>query len=222
MLQETRSARQSIAAKDTAAALQHVHQALADANAARDQAVADGKPLNVPVDTSIDETVLYAPVKHNDSMKRDTNVRQVTGTYTRDYIDVGLASNELNAAETALNNGNLQAADASLAAVQAAVTHQTSVQTDMPLLRVREDLRLARYRVLDGKYKDAEAPLTSAGQALAEYARINPGPHADEARAMQRDIEAYASNITHDHSDAAARIDGWMDTANTWFHEMTE
>jgi hypothetical protein len=170
----------------------------------------------------VDETVLYAPVKNNDRMTRGTNVRQVSGTTTRDFIDVGVAAGDLTAAGTALNNGDLRAADQSLAAVQGAVVQKTSTATDMPLLRAREDLRLARYRVLDGKYKDARAPLASAGQALAEYARMNPGPHADRARVMEQDIDAYARNIAHDHSDAADRINGWLDTANSWSREMTE
>jgi hypothetical protein len=229
MLQQVQAARQAVAAHDATAARIHVDQALANATAALNQAVAQGRPTAVPFYATIDETVTYSPVKHGNGgeltanrMKRDTNVRDATAQTTRDYVDVAVARDRLQATQTALLDNNLQAADMDLAAIQSGIIHRTTVETDLPLLRAREDLLLARNRALDGQYKDAEAPLRSAGDALAEYARLNPGPHGTRALEMRQSMDDYAHIIHHDHSDALDRINGWLGTTDRWYRDMSQ
>src|SRR6185503_14956085 len=72
-----------------------------------------------------------------------TTVRNVEGEYTSVALDVEAARDHLNMASQALQQGNFQKADEALQAVQDSVV-VTTVAADLPLLRARENLALAR------------------------------------------------------------------------------
>jgi hypothetical protein len=87
----------------------------------------------------------------------------------------------------------------------------------MPLLKARENLELARARVLEDQYKDAAAPLRAAAEALADYARQFPGPRADQAESLRKDIDAFAKRVRERPTDTVDRINSWLDPVNTWY-----
>jgi hypothetical protein len=104
------------------------------------------------------------------------------------------------------------------AAQQNVVTE--TVNQDMPLLRAKENLTLARERVLAGKYKAARMPLKSAAEALANYQKLSPGPHANEAGDLRLQMDAYADRVGRDHSDALDRIRDWSGKVDAWQKEQ--
>jgi len=91
----------------------------------------------------------------------------------------------------------------------------------MPLLEARQNLRLARMRVLEDKYKDARAPLEAAVQDLADYEKLSSGPHARDAAYLRDKIEAFAHVVAHRPADALMQIDAWLDPIEKWYDEGT-
>jgi hypothetical protein len=218
ILAQTDVARQALANHDTAAALGYVNQALQKVEKVERMA-GGSQPLIVPLAGEFEGESTMVPAKrHSDRLKHNASVSEVTGKYTATTLNVSTARQQLEAARAALTNNDPSAADADLAAVQAAVVTK-SFDGDLPLAQARENLALARKRVLDGKYKDAILPLKSAARALDRFARQAPRPEiADVAERMRIDIDAYAEHITHDHADALDRLAGWSDQVTRWFN----
>jgi hypothetical protein len=78
----------------------------------------------------------------------------------------------------------------------------------MPLRMVQQNLELAKARVAQGKYHDAEMPLKSAAQALGDYDRAGAGAQATQVETARQEMLKFADHISHE--DAMARIDAWM------------
>lgn len=231
VLEHTRQARAAIGAHDKTGALGHINQALKTANEVQNAAEANGMgtkgKLMVPIYRELETESVYRPVKHGKGetmtagrLKRDTSIREVTGRMTGTSLDVTGAREHLEAARTALNNGDFAVADSALDAVEKGVVTE-SANFYVPLLRARENLDLARERVLEGKYKDAKMPLLAAAQALANYQKLSPGPHAGDAGYLRARIDGYAADIAHRHGDALDRIRNWSETVDRWCAEMT-
>jgi ABC-type amino acid transport substrate-binding protein len=164
-------------------------------------------------------------VKHGKSgemtanrLKKDTSVRDTEGEVTTRKLNVTTAAARLPAAEAAVERGDWPAADVALAEIQTGVV-QTTANDEMPLMRARENLELARARILENKYADAVVPLRAAAQALADFQKMYPGPRAEQAEFMRQQIAQYAGMVRHDHSDAADRIKSWLDPINQWYQE---
>ena len=92
----------------------------------------------------------------------------------------------------------------------------------MPLLKVRQNLQLAKARVLEDKYKEAAAPLRAAAEGLAQYQLLFPGPRAETAEAMRQEMETYARNIARDHVRAADKIDDWLQPVQQWYSALLQ
>jgi hypothetical protein len=226
VMEQTKAARHGIAANDRDAALAHVTEALGMIHQIQSAAAANNMEsqgrLVVPITGELETESVYGPVKRGDEgkliarrMKRGTNVRDVTGTVTRSMLDVNAAESNLKTAQAALVSENFTTADAALAAAQQNVVTETANE-NLPLLRAKQNLTLARTRVLEGKYKDARMPLKSAAQALADYEKLSAGPHASEAGDMRLAISAYADRVGRDHSDALDRIQDWSSKVDSW------
>ena len=141
-------------------------------------------------------------------------VRQVVGNYTSVALDLNLAKTHLQAAQQALNNGNTQAALQALRGVQDSVL-ESSVATDLPLLRARENLMLARAAVNQGEYGEAHAALRAASQALATYDQSG-GSHANAAQQLRNQIASYNQSIRQNHANASAQIESWWNQVSGW------
>jgi hypothetical protein len=149
-----------------------------------------------------------------------TTVRNVEGQYTSVALDVQAAKNHLNMASQALQQGNFQKADEALQAVQDSVV-VTTVAADLPLLRARENLALARESAEDGHFGETRAALRAASRALANYAD-NSGRHANDARTIRSQIVNFNQSLQTSHMDAVSKIDQWWDQTTDWMMPAKE
>ena len=225
VLEQSKLARQAVMQRDNAAALNHIRQGKILAEEILKAAPPEPRPVLVQVYKDVDTTTTYAPVKRRkddllttDRLKKDTSVRDVEGNVTTGKLDVNSADGHLDAAQQAVEGQDWVAADSELGAISASII-RTSVEGTMPLLEARQNLELARMRVLEGKFKDARVPLEVAAQDLAKYEqRVSAGRLQDVA-SVREQIQNYASNIAHNHENAATSIDSWLDSVNKWNNE---
>ncbi len=215
VMEQTGLARQSVASRDRDGAMEHVKRAIATVGEIQQNAPAGEKPLLVPVFSQMETTTTVTPVHKNADLKHNSSVRGVNGDATTVRLNVTAAAEKLPAAQAALGAGDWNAADAILGAVAGSVD-VTQTTGDMPLRMAKQNLELAKTRVLDGKYHDAALPLKSAAQALGDYERHCSGPKATDIEAARQAMLGFSSNVSHEHDGAAARIDGWMDMVRQW------
>jgi len=229
ILQQTSLARDAVKAHAKDAAADHIRQAEALVKQIREQSGSTGQPLLVPVAWETETTTTYTNVKRpkgSDTsadrlMKHNTNVSAVEQDTTAAKLNVDTAAERLAKADSLISLGDWEGADAALSAVLAAVDRERA-STDMPLLRARQNLMLARSRVLDQKYADAKLPLREAADALSSFAALFPGPRAETAKTIREDILAYAQEIAHHHDDAVDKIDAWLDPVNQWYQALSK
>ncbi len=224
MLTETDQARMAIANKNKQTALQHVNQAinsvdriesvasgrsfvpiytelsevslLGPVQRAKSQSAGQNSGSSSTNSSSANNTGSNSSQSATQTRSR-TNpsvVQSVAGEYTTVAVNVNTAKTHLQAAQTALNNnGDFTTADRALMEVQNGVVLET-VAADLPLLKARQDLALAKARADRGDFTQASAALRSASNGLQSYAQTN-GTHASDASALQKEIDNYAQNI---------------------------
>ena len=215
VLDQTKQARQAIAAHDRDAAISHVRNASATVQLIQQNSPNAPRPLLVPVYRSIETTTTVTPVKKHDELKGNSSIRGVEGDTTTAQFDVTAAGDRLPAAQTALESGDWTTADSILAAIENSVS-VSRTSGEMPLRMVRQNLELAKTRVMEGKYRDAELPLKSAAQALGNYEKRVSGPEAANMEAARQAMLGYATRVSHDHNGAADRIDSWLAMTRGW------
>lgn len=215
VLDQTHQARQAVAAHDRGAAMGHVRRAIATIDEIQRNARNAAQPLLVPVYREVETTSTVTPVKKHDEFEKLSSIRGVDGETTTAQLDVTAAGNRLPAAQSALDSSDWSAADAALAAVENSVS-VTQTTGEMPLRMARQNLELARARVLNGKYRDAELPLKSAAQALGEYEKRVSGRQAADIEEARQAILGFSTHVTHERDTALGRIDSWMDMLRQW------
>lgn len=159
---------------------------------------------------------------HTGSANREANtpeewaaVRDVEAGFTSVAVDAKMAEDHLAAAKTALQNSKTQVADSALAAVQDGVV-MVSFDSDMPLLKARENLALASDEAQHGNYREASAALQAASSGLKEYANNYAGTKANDAKQLSQQISSYASRISSDHANANGQIQDWWNQVTAW------
>ena len=221
VLQQTRLAQQAIVSQQPDAALVHVRQARALTAELRKTAPIGHEPLLVPVSREIETTTTYRPVKRGkdteiaNRLKKDSSIREVEGEVITDRLDVTRAAMDLEKAEAALQHADWVAAASALDAVGTRVVH-TQTQGEMPLLRARQNLELARSRMMAGKVKDAAAPLRAAALAMADFEKMGMAVRAEELEAMRADMELCARDVSHGHGAPVEQGSAWLDRVNAW------
>ena len=107
-------------------------------------------------------------------------------------------------------------------AVATGLGAQTAAQPvdGTPLLRAKLAFEMARARVLENRFADAGTTLRDAAQALADYQRDFPGPHAETAQFIRGEIEQYGARIERNHEDALDRIDLWRLPVERWYADL--
>jgi hypothetical protein len=228
MLNETNEARTAIKKGNLELAQQHVNRAEADLQ--KVEAQAKGSTM-IPVYQEFVSVSILAPVQTEQNARRakaqsspNANspvkvgkkavAHEVSGIYTSVVVNTTVAKNSLAAAETALSRGDLLTADSALADVQEGVTIRSD-KADMPLEQARENLILARANARNGDYQAAEAALKAASEALSMYANAG-GPHANEARTLDEEINTYVQNLQKNRAVAMAKINKWWNTTADW------
>lgn len=220
VLDQTRQARQAIAAHDSAAAAAHVRNAQATVNLIQQQSPNAPAPLMVPIYSSVETTTTVAPVRRH-HFNKNSSIRGVEGTATAEQFNVSFAGERLPVALAALDAGDWQSADAALAAIQ---NNVSVVQTngDMPLAMARRNLELARQEVAAGRYHEAVMPLRSAAQALGEYERGFSGQTASDIEGARLAMLDRADHIRRDRADAGGQIDNWLAMVRQWSNTTGE
>jgi hypothetical protein len=230
LLQHADQARHALQNNEKQAAVKHIDQALANQSQLASLAKSKGTSLIVPLYTEFDETStlgsLAAAKKNNEqpNAKKTPNtytpvtVEQASGEFTFVGLDLDKAKTRLDAAKTALHNGNAQAATDSLAAVETDLVRETE-QTNFPLLAARENLGIAESAIQNGHSKEAAAALKEASKDLDTFASGNPPRHADQARNLSKTVNSYSQNIGTNHTAAPSKIDGWWHEVDNWFNQ---
>lgn len=234
MLRDTHAARQAISKQDKQMALKDVNEAL---RASHRLNQASGNNQLVPLYTEVSEYSVLAPVKAakantsanqvgNQTNNQTSNLNQkassrpedafsqAAGEYTTVALNAQEARMHLQAAKQALGNGNMKAADNALAAVQDGIIVET-VEADLPLMRARENLRLARMAAKEDHYGEARAALHAASRSLGQYEQEG-GQHVNDAKQLQAQIDSYDQNISQNHSGAASKIESWWKDTTNW------
>lgn len=142
-------------------------------------------------------------------------VKGVEGGFSYIALDVDAAREHLQAAKQALKNNDPGKADLELARAQESVDAGT-IATNMPLVRARENLSLARSDVNSSSYSQAKADLTAAANALKDYAKDTQAPHAQDASKLSGQIQSAASSIQSSHTASSQKIDNWWNQLANW------
>lgn len=222
LLQKVDQARQALSTKQTQTAAGDINQALADRNQLASIAKAKGRPMIVPLYSELDQTSVLRPIltarnggKQQPSTSAPITVNDATAQFTFAGLDLDKAKTRLDAAKTALQNNNSQAAADSLAAIGNDLVVQT-VQTDVPLLASRENLGIAKIAVKNNKDKEATAALKEASTALDRYAGESSAHHASDAKSLAKQIDSFAPTLAQNHAGATSKIDGWWHQVDNW------
>jgi hypothetical protein len=218
VLDQTKQARQAIAAHDRDGAIAHVRNAMATVSLIQQNSPNAPRPLMVPIYRSIETTTTVTPVKKHDEMKHNSSIRGVEGNTTSTELDVTATGDRLPGAMAALQSGDWNSADSTLAAIENSVTVSESTG-EMPLRMALKNLELAKTRVADGKYHDAEMPLKSAAQALGDYEKGVSAQEAANVEAARQAMLGLAPHVGHDRDTAATRIDSWLAMVRQWSND---
>jgi hypothetical protein len=213
-------ARQAIRNHDQSAALDAVRQAQSWAAQIQSQTAGRPQPVLIPVTQEKETTTTYTDVKHGKGgemtasrLKKHTHVSGVEEQTTADALNVTTAAEYLATAKADLERSDWTAADADLTKATALV-RTSSLDSDVPLMRAQENLRLARTRLAEGKSSAAVAPLRQAAQALSDFAKEGGSSFSEQAENMRRNIDAMAGDL-HD-AGSIGRIDEWLGLLGQW------
>ena len=142
-------------------------------------------------------------------------VNRVEGGYSYIGLDVDAALEHLQAAKQHLANNEPGKADLELARAQQSVD-TGSISTDMPLVRARENLALARDEVSSGKYSQAKTELKAAATALNNYAQDSHAQHAKDAKNLMTQIKSQTASMQGSHGIDKQKIDTWWNEVANW------
>jgi hypothetical protein len=224
LLQQVDLARQAFNSKNKQTALQHINEALSEQSRISGLVKAKNMAAIVPLYSEFDESSVLGPIeaKRNNqkpsgsSATNSVGVEDTAGQFTFIGLDLDKTKRHLEAAKTALNSSNMQAASDSLIAVDSELVMET-VEADLPLVTARKNLALAEGAAQKNEYRETQTALQDACRALDRYASQASGHHAQEAKQLSQTIHSYAQNITQNHAGAASKIDGWWHQVDQWF-----
>lgn len=221
----THLARKSLANNNRQQAARDIDQALRAANQL-------GTNRMVPLYTELDEYSVLGPIEASRSTAQSTSTRNnsstppntnrpealavngVSGEFTAVDLDSALARTHLEAAQQALAKDDFRLADQALKGVQDSVI-LVSVGSDLPLVRARDNLVLARMDARHGQYEKAHLDLRAACRALTAY-ESEGGLHANDAKTLCSNIQSYNQSILNSHANAPARIESWWNQTADW------
>jgi hypothetical protein len=170
------------------------------------------KTTMIPIYTELGEVSVLGPVqvaKQQASKSQATRVpvvQDVELRHTAVTLDVGVAKHHLKAARAALRDEQPQAADQALAAIQTAGVNFSYAEVDLPLMRARENLTLAKQMVTQQRPEAARAALREAAQALSTYGKQADGSQASQVQTLRQQITELSKNLDKDSSGAADQI----------------
>jgi hypothetical protein len=228
ILEQSKLAEQAAIQHAQAAALDHIGQgSTLAAEILQATPPSAPHPVLVRVYKNTETTTTYVPAKRSrngefsvDQLKKNSTATEVQANITIGRLDINSAATRLQDARAAVERDDWMTADSNLRAIPESVL-QTTVEGNMPLLEARQNLRLARIRVEEGRYKDAAIPLRAAAQDLTDYEKLGLGPLSQNAEYFRQQIVNYAGTVVKDHGEAAMQIDYWLGFIDKWYDQAT-
>jgi len=169
------------------------------------------KPTIVPMYSDAATVSLLTPIeaaqKKSGKLKGDPSVRDVELRYTRIEMDLEVARRQLEAAQQALQKGELKQADQALGAIQNSVVLEF-VEQDLPLLEARRNLMMGQKLLAQGDQDAARKAIRAAAGSLQKYSRRYTGEFAEKMAEVASHINSYLNR--KDELDSA-KIDRWWD-----------
>jgi hypothetical protein len=141
-------------------------------------------------------------------------VRKLLEPYTGAELDVPMTADHLIAARRAIEADDTGMAQSALSAVQSSMSGVT-IASDMPLLRARQNLILARNAVLDHDLNQARVALMATSDALREYSQ-HKTPYAAKATSLASTIDTCQPDLMKNTADILNGIDQWWNEAAEW------
>lgn len=126
--------------------------------------------------------------------------------HTAVTLDARMAKRHLKAAKAELTNEQLQAADQALAAIQTSGVHFTYAEMDLPLVRTRENLTLAKTLLTQQRPEAARTALQEAAQALSTYGKQTDEARAAQVKTLRQQITELSQNLETNQAGAEERI----------------
>jgi hypothetical protein len=145
-------------------------------------------------------------------------VKWVEGGYSYIGLDVDAAREHLQSAQKLLKENKPGDADLELARAEGSVV-TGNIESNMPLVRARENLSLAQYDMGQGNYKKAKAELNAAGKALQDYSKDSQAPHAKEAKDLSSRIDSAANTISQNHTGVKQKAEAWWNKLADWTNQ---
>ncbi len=223
ILGQVEQAKQSLAANQTQAAVNHINRALVDRDRLSSMAQTNVRPVIVPLYWEFDDTEVLGRTmsarkggKQPPSKSSPITVDQAGIQYTFVGLDLNKVRSRLDVAKSALSSNNPQSAASSLDRIGDEIVVM-KVQEEYPLLAARENLGLAELAIRSGRYNEAEAALKEAATTLNQYASGHSAHRPNEAKSLSKRMDALSQTIKQNHTDSASKIDTWWNEVNGWF-----
>lgn len=223
ILAQVEQARQAIAANQTQQALHHIHHALAIHSRLMATAQSNGHSILVPLYWEFDQSSTLAPMmaQRKDAGKQPgkhepVTVQAAATQYTFVALDLRKVERRLVAAQSALQQNQLQPADQSLSHIADELVVM-KVEGEYPLLAARENLGLAEVAIQSGHYQEASAALKEASVTLDQYASSKASHRPYEAKSLSKRIAAMSATVEQNHANSAKQVDQWWNEVSTWF-----
>lgn len=171
------------------------------------------KSIPSPYENNYGNAVDRSKLREDRKAKTDA-VTGVVGSYTDVTVNLQTVKTNLQKAQQDVESNNLQAADQDLKRAEDSVNVQT-VAADLPLLRARENLMLARSAASSGDYMETQAALRAAANALGNYAKVSQS-HSSEAKSLESQIRDYHLNSVQQDQNATSKIQNWWSETTEW------
>jgi hypothetical protein len=243
-LNYTQQARQALSSNNPSSAKQDVEQALNLISKIDNSKIKNTSSSSqqadrlVPIYTEFEQTSFLQPVltaQHKTSKESSSDsevaknssnstlpqsdrpeaVTAVDQGYTLIALDTNAAKNDLQQAETDLNNNDSKDADQKLAAVQESVALASS-EENRPLVRARENLGLADSAAENNNFSEARATLQAAATALDGYSQNGSAKHASDAKNLSQEIRTATRQSSRASSVSQKQIDSWWNQVADW------
>lgn len=170
-----------------------------------------GPVLNArgPQQSAVNQEAPSNPQSNQSAQNHGIAFRDIRDRYTGIWLDTSGDQAHLEAARNAIDSGNFAAARTALNAVQDSLVVER-VSGDLPLMKARENLILAREAANRGDHAEEQTAIRAADHALREYAKDN-GRHAQQAEQLCQQMTQQASaNVS------ANQINQWWNEVSDW------
>lgn len=241
MLDAVRRARTAVAHQDGFDARTHIAHALTNIDQVHRSAARAGVPAPdvVPIYAELEQYSVLGPIamersggeagtyqtpqglvrsrteQDGENANQQTSIQDVVSYFTAAGVSLNAARGHLEAARSAVAEGDFTTADQTLAAIEDGVM-LTTVITDLPLQEARQNLLLARERsMMDDDPAGTKAALMAASEALTKY-EAGETEYREDSSGLRAEIDEFAESIGDGFSEAGDQIEQWWETTTDW------